>query len=591
MLKSLQSRLLVYVALLIAVPLLIITIIGNIVYSRGIDEQATEFSAEMLGEVHINIESYVRAVDQIIEYLSRDEDVIRFLRLKDNYEPGRIEAETMARRRLWQFEELNYSRIGGMLIAGENELYVSNGMYRATRYPLTRDNWYQRAVEAEGERILISRPIGRNLRCYRNVSLNDIVCVVRSVSDPDTGKLLGVICVDMLTREIEERVQNIKLGKSGYVFVQDAAGEVVYAPVNETVYRVQSTRGQTVQTIGGERYQILKAHSDMTGWDIVGVFRMGEEVEAVKAVRSYTLLLALASILLAIFVSLSFSVSFTRPIKHLAQLMGDAETGNLDIVFEDDNAPTEIGALGQSFNSMIVKIRELLDLVVKQQREKRHAEIRTLQAQIKPHFLYNTLDTIRWMAEEREAPEIGELVGALTRLFRISLSKGREIIPLSEETMHVQSYLYIQKVRYEDKLEYEIDIPESLYDMMVIKLILQPLVENAIYHGIKQKRGTGHIQVSARLSGDTLVFTVKDDGAGMSWETCERLNRELSDTDELHESGYGIFNVNNRIRLYYGNGYGLRYMINETGGITVTLTCPATTTLPEDHADEGGDPE
>ena len=224
MLKSLQSRLLVYVALLIAIPLLIMTVVGNIVYARGIDEQATEFSAEMLEEVHTNIESYVQTIDQIIEYLSRDEAVIRFLRLKDNYADDRIEAETMARRQLWHFEEINLSRIGGMLIAGENELYVSNEMYRATRYPLTRDSWYQKAVDANGERILISQPIGRNLRSYRNVSLNDIVCVVRAVNDPDTGELLGVICVDMLTGEIEERVQNIKLGKTGYVFVQDDEG-------------------------------------------------------------------------------------------------------------------------------------------------------------------------------------------------------------------------------------------------------------------------------------------------------------------------------------------------------------------------------
>ena len=591
MLRSLQSRLLVSMALLIAVPLLVMTIVGNVVYARGMDEQATAFSVEMLAEVHSNIESYVHTVDQVIEYLARDEDILRFLRLKDSYAPDRVEAETMARRQMWRFEEIHPSLIGGMLIAGENELYVSNELYRATRYPLTRDAWYQSAVDANGERILISHPMGRNLRSYRSMALSDVVSVVRAVKDPENGALIGVICVDMLTGEIEARVSDIKLGKTGYVFVQDQAGEIVYAPVNETVYRVRAEDEQSIQTIHGERYQILKAHSDVTGWDTVGVFRIGEEIGAVRELRRYTLLLALASIVLAIFVSMSFSISFTRPIKQLARLMGDAETGDLEVRFEDRNAPTEISALGQSFNSMIGKMRELLALVVKQQREKRHAEIRTLQAQIKPHFLYNTLDTIRWMAQERDAPEIGEMVGALTRLFRISLSRGREIIPLAEEATHVESYLYIQKVRYEDKLEYSIDIPESLHDMMVIKLILQPLVENAIYHGIKQKRGTGHIWVVARRREDMLVFTVKDDGAGMSPETCERLNRELSDDDALPESGYGIFNVNNRIRLSYGNGYGLHYDINELGGITVTLTCPATDAIPGRDDDGRGELE
>lgn len=587
--RSMQGRLLVSMAILIALPLLVITIVGGVVYARGIDEQATDYSAEMLEEVHTNIESYIHTVDQIIEYLSRDEAVIRFLRLKDSYDEARVQAETAARRQLWRFEEINASLISGMLIAGENELYASNELYRATRYPLTRDSWYQAAVAARGERILISHPMGRNLRTYRPVALNDIVTVARAVMDPDSGALLGVVCVDMLTDDIEARISNIKLGKSGYVFVQDAAGSIVYAPVNETVYRVNATQDQSIQIIHGERYQILKAHSDTTGWDTVGVFRMGVEIDAVRALRGYTLLLAAASVLLAIMVSMSFSVSFTRPIKQLARLMGDAETGNLDVRFEGRRAPVEIAALGQSFNSMIAKIRELLDLVVKQQREKRHAEIRTLQAQIKPHFLYNTLDTIRWMAEEKDAPEIGEMVGALTRLFRISLSRGREIIPLSEEAVHVQSYLYIQKVRYEDKLEYAIDIPESLHNMMVIKLILQPLVENAIYHGIKQKRGTGHIWVEARRQGDALRFTVKDDGAGMSQEACDRLNRELSDENALPESGYGIFNVNNRIRLSYGNSYGLHYAINELGGITVTMLCPATTELLPAEDAEGGE--
>ena len=579
---SLQRQLLISMALLIAVPLLLMTVVGNMFYARGIDEQATEFSAEMLEEVHSNIDASVRAVDQVIEYLSRDEDVLSFLRLEDAYSPGRIEAETLARRRMRSFIDINQSLIGGILVAGENELYASNELYRVTRYPLNQDAWYQGAVAADGARVLISRPIGRNIRSYRVLSTNDIVSVVRAVKDPNTGALLGVICADMLTGEIEQRVRSVKLGKSGYVFVQDEGGEIVYAPVNDTVYRVRAQRTPSVQAIDGERYQLLLAHSDVTGWDTVGVFHMGETLEPVQALRRYTLLVALASVALAIFVSQSFSSRFTRPITRLARLMGEAERGNLDVSFDARGASGEIAQLGQSFNSMIAKLKELLQLVVKEQREKRRAEIRTLQAQINPHFLYNTMDTIRWMAEEHQAPEIAETVSALTRLFRISLSRGREVIPLSEEAEHVRSYLYIQKVRYEDKLNYAIDIPDSLGHLMVNKLILQPLVENAIYHGIKQKRGPGHIAVSARREGGALVFTVSDDGAGMSPEACEALNRQLSDENALPESGYGIFNVNNRIRLSYGKAYGLRYAINAQGGVTVTLTCPATADLPDE---------
>ena len=573
---SMQRQLLISMVLLIAVPLLLMTIVGNLIYAAGIDEQATEFSAEMLEEVNTNIDGSVGMIDQVIEYLSRDADVLDFLRLRGAYDPERIDAETRARRRMRSFADINDGLIGGILIAGENGQYVSNELYRVTRYPLNLESWYRDAVAAAGDRVLIARPIGRNIRSYRVLSPNDIVAVVRAVRDPVTGDTLGVICVDMLTGGIEDHIRNTRLGKSGYVFVQDEAGEIVYAPINDTVYRVHAGGESAVQTINGLRYQVLVAHSDITGWDTVGVFRTDGNLAQVRALHRYTLIMALAAILLATMVSLRFSASFTRPITHLARLMGEAEEGNLDVSFHDDGATGEVTALGQSFNSMIAKIRELLSLVYKEQREKRRAEIRTLQAQIKPHFLYNTLDTIRWMAEEHDAPEIASTVNALTRLFRISLSRGREVIPLSEETEHVRSYLYIQKVRYEDKLNYVIDIPDSLGGLMVNKLILQPLVENAIYHGIKQKRGPGHIEVRARREENTLVFTVSDDGAGMSPEKCAQLNRELTDENAIPDSGYGIFNVNNRIRLSYGRAYGLRYAINDLGGVTVTLTCPAT---------------
>ena len=576
---SMQRQLLISMVLLIAVPMLLITIIGNLIYAAGIDEQATEFSEEMLSEVRNNIDITVGMVDQVIEYLSRDDDVLSFLRLEDAYDNHRLNTETMARKRTRSFMEINGGLLGGILIAGENDLYVSNEMYRATRVPLNRENWYQSALAADGERVLIARPIGRNIRSYRVLSPNDIVSVVRAVKDPENGSTLGVICVDMLTQGIEARIRSTRLGKTGYVFVRDGMGDIVYAPVNNTVYRIDAEAGTSVQTIAGERLQILLSHSDITGWDTVGVFRMGETPELVNALHRYTLLMAIAAVLLATMLSLRFSKSFTRPITHLAELMGEAEKGNLEVEFRDADATGETVLLGQSFNSMIAKIRELLSLVYKQQQEKRRAEIRTLQAQIKPHFLYNTLDTIRWMAEEHNAPEIVNTVSALTRLFRISLSRGREIIPLSEEAEHVRSYLYIQKVRYEEKLNYTIDIPPELGDLKVQKLILQPLVENAIYHGIKQKRGPGHIEVCARQEDSLLVFTVADDGAGMSPEKCEQLNRDLTNEKAMPDSGYGIFNVNNRIQLSYGKQYGLHYEINDTGGVTVTMTCPVDSTF------------
>ena len=576
---SLQKQLLISMVLLIAVPLLFMTAFGNYYYAKAIDEQANEYSTQMLDQVRTNIDASVRTVDRMMEYLFRNEDVIAYLRLGSFYDSERISLETAVRMQMRMYMDINSELLGGLLIAGENGLYASNELYRVTSDPLNEDGWYRRAVEAGGGRVLISRPIGRNIRNYRNYSANDIVSVVRAVHDPDSSALLGVICADIRTDAIEEHIRDVTLGKSGYLFVQDGSGEIVYAPVNETVYRIRPewvSAAPGIHTIGGERYQLLLAHSEITGWGTVGVFRMGEPLQPVLSLRKYTIVVAVVAILLATAMSLSFSASFTGPISKLRRLMGEAERGNLDVEFDAERYTGEIHQLGGSFNSMMDNIRDLLNLVYREQQEKREAEIRTLQAQIKPHFLYNTLDTIRWMAEEHEADEIVRLVSALTRLFRISLSRGREIISLADETDHVRSYLYIQKVRYEDKLNYEIDVPEELLALRVNKLILQPLVENAIYHGIKQKRGAGHILVQARREEDRLILRVEDDGAGMTQEKCDLLNAELSRPAGMeYDHGYGIFNVNDRIRLSYGKDYGLRYEINASGGITVILTCPA----------------
>ena len=187
----------------------------------------------------------------------------------------------------------------------------------------------------------------------------------------------------------------------------------------------------------------------------------------------------------------------------------------------------EVGMLGRSFNNMLMQITKLIGLVEKEQRQKREAELRSLQAQIKPHFLYNTFDTILWLARKSGAHEVTEVVDSLSRLFRIGLSKGNEVITLMEEFEHVKSYLIIQKTRYKEKLNYSIAIDPSLHSLYVLKLILQPIVENAIYHGIKERRGPGNIDIHARNENEKVVITIRDNGAGMSEEKLGRLRRTL----------------------------------------------------------------
>jgi two-component system sensor histidine kinase YesM len=271
------------------------------------------------------------------------------------------------------------------------------------------------------------------------------------------------------------------------------------------------------------------------------------------------------------------SASIYVPIKKLHSVTTTITGEDLQALVTTDNVD-EITELGISFNLMIGQIRELLNAKMMEQENLKKAELRTLQAQINPHFLYNTLDTIVWMAEANRTDQVIEIVRALSSFFRIALSKGKDWISLQQEIEHVKSYLTIQKMRYRNILDYKIDVDEELLDSTILKLTLQPLVENALYHGLKTKRDGGEIVVSARRNGHTnVVLEVRDDGVGFTPYKLAQIKAMLSgDSDEIgmKEGGFGLENVNKRIKLYYGPEYGISIQSQYRGGTQVTVTIP-----------------
>jgi two-component system sensor histidine kinase YesM len=293
--------------------------------------------------------------------------------------------------------------------------------------------------------------------------------------------------------------------------------------------------------------------------------------------------LIIYSILLPCVIGFSFaaawiiSASIYLPIKKLQDLTTTITKNDLQALVSPENVD-EITELGMSFNIMIGKIRELLDSKVREQENLKKAELKALQAQINPHFLYNTLDTIVWMAESNKTDQVIEIVRALSSFFRIALSRGRDWIPIRQEIEHVRNYLYIQKIRYRDILEYEIEIDENILDSTILKLTLQPLVENALYHGIKNKRGGGTIRVRARKENHNLVLlTVQDDGVGFTPYKLAQIQATIAnDSDEIlkSESGFGLENVNQRVKLYYGKQFGLTVESQYQGGTRVTVAIP-----------------
>jgi two-component system sensor histidine kinase YesM len=272
------------------------------------------------------------------------------------------------------------------------------------------------------------------------------------------------------------------------------------------------------------------------------------------------------------------SESVYVPIKKLHDVTTTITENDLKVLVTSENA-NEIAELGLSFNIMIGKIKELLNSKVEEQENLKKAEFRALQAQINPHFLYNTLDTIVWMAEARQNDQVIEIVSALSRFFRISLSKGKDWITIQEEIERTRSYLTIQKIRYRDILDYTIEVDKTILAGTTLKLILQPLVENAIYHGIKNKRRGGTVAVRAyQKDEDNVLFEVEDNGIGMIPYRLEKIRARLkgnpSNINLDDRTGFGLKNVNQRIKLYYGKEYGLSIQSQYNGGTRVTLIIP-----------------
>ena len=292
---------------------------------------------------------------------------------------------------------------------------------------------------------------------------------------------------------------------------------------------------------------------------------------------SYIIISAIALGLLVIFISYYISQSITRPVRELSKVTEKVARGDLSVRSDVDTG-AEIRVLSDSFNEMIDRVSRLLDQVRTEQESLRKAELELLQAQINPHFLYNTLDTIVWLAEAGDQARVVSMVGSLSKFFRASLGQGKDAVTIKDELDHVRSYLEIQQVRYQDILDYSIDVPKEVYDAPIPKITLQPLVENALYHGIKNKRGKGNISITGMTENKCLYIYIEDNGIGMTEERLRQISSRINSPDSSDKADpsemFGLNNVNERIKLKYGQRYGIHIDSVYGEGTKVTLLLP-----------------
>jgi two-component system, sensor histidine kinase YesM len=577
-----RSKIIVLLLVISILPSIAFGSLVNMAVDKIIEKQASEHTLQLIGQANKSLESYGETMQDVSYLISFNPDIIRFLHGEEDLDSN---DNYQLKKFLQGFTTVN-PEIAGILVINEEGNYLSNELYPRNIKSLTEERWYQDAARNKGIFKFIGHPADRSLKSHVNYTDNEIVSGARAIVDPETEKVIGVVLIDLKLRVISEIIEDVRLGKSGYLMVIDDEGEVIYSPKGSLVDSIQLSWFKTdspnsfSKKINGKNMQFIYRKSPFTNWTTIGVFSTTESVMEVRQVNFYIISILFIVLAFVIGVSYYFSYSMSRPINQLNSVMKKVESGDLSIRYRGNRAD-EIGMLGRSFNNMIEQINKLIALMQIQGRQKREAELQALQAHIKPHFLYNTLDTINWMSRKKGALDVAELVESLSQLFRIGLSKGNDIISLESEIEHIHSYLKIQKARYKEKLNYSISINPELNNINVVKLVLQPIVENAIYHGIKERRGPGNITITGEEVDGDLVLYVKDDGVGIPEERLCKLNESLAVSfDSLEETrnrkaiGYGVMNVQARIRLTFGEPYGLSIESEQGKGAIVKILLP-----------------
>lgn len=406
-----------------------------------------------------------------------------------------------------------------------------------------------------------------------------VVSVARPAELTRYGGVNAFVTVDLQFSTIAGYMDDVGIGQRGYSFIIDNAGRLVYHPQQQLIYsglKSEDTLPLAALPDGvhadGSLIRVIKS-LPQGDWRIVGVSYL-DELVAQPRQAALGRILAVVPVVLLILLAISVLVSrlVSRPIHGLVDEMRRFEQDAAQFVYQPVSGTDEINVLSGSFEHMVVRIQNLMAEVKSEEETLRKTELKALQAQINPHFLYNTLDSIQWMCEVGRTDEAVQMVSALARLFRISISRGADLIPIRRELEHAESYLIIQKFRYKDQFSYRFDVDESVLDCLCSKITLQPIIENAILHGFGELVEDGEIVISAKADGADVVLTVTDNGIGMDEAQCHAI---LSH-DQSEPGGIGIKNVADRIRIYFGAPYGLSIESEPDRGTRVTIRLPQT---------------
>lgn len=542
-------------------------------FTRKAENLTVENSRQLLNQTTINLEDYLRNMRRI-------SDAMYYTVIKNTD----IGSESLEDSMNLLYEANKDKLVSVACYTNDGKLTEVSPI--ATEKPgvdVKSQKWFQDAA-GELENFHFSTPHVQNLfddpsyRYYWVVSLSRTVELTRN-----GNSMLGVLLVDMNYSSIEQLLEKANTDTSGeYVYLMAPDGEIIYHPkqnlIHMGLYEENNTEAAgyedtTVkENFHGEKRLVTVKTISYTGWKLISVVPMKSFSMGMTGMRNLVVLLVALTVLAVVILNQMVSARISKPLRRLNDSVKEWEAGNMnpDIYI---GGSMEVEHLGKTLRSTVAQIRQLMDDIVVEQEEKRKSELDALQSQINPHFLYNTLDSIVWMITGERYDDAVFMITQLASLFRISLSKGKTVIKIEDEVKHARNYMNIQKIRYKNSFEVDFQIEEDILDGCIVKLVLQPLLENAIYYGMEFMDGEGEIHVRGYRKDKDVYLEVEDNGLGMpEEEAAELLNGK--ERPHKHGSGVGLVNVHSRLKLRFGEAYGLVIHSCPDEGMMVQIHIP-----------------
>ena len=542
-------------------------------FSAQVQETIREENQSLIEQVSNNCAAYIRNMMKVSDSLNYS--VIK----KTDLGEGSLSESFQL---LYDTNKENIESIALFSMNGELLEAAPAGKLR-DNMNVKKQQWYNLAVGSR-ENVHFSSPTVENLFATGSTEYTWVVPMSRVVQITRKGHVQsGVLVINLRYSGLQDVFSNVLLGENAYIYLTDSKGEILYHPMQQLISGGQLEEnnmnaaalgdGNYVEVFNGEKRDIAIKTVGYTGWKIAGVIPQGSVTLSTFKSNLFVVFLMLFFLTALVVINSYISKRVSYPILQLEQSVKELEEGKWNIPIKASGF-YEVHHLGVAISNMALHIKELMEDIVQEHEAKRKSELTALQNQINPHFLYNTLDIIVWMIENERKAEAVRVVTALARFFRISLSRGENIISLGDEIEHVRNYLMIQEMRFKNRFYYTFNVDSGVEKLGTIKLILQPLVENAIYHAMEFMDGDGEIGIRAWQQDGRVQLLIRDNGCGMTEEEVNRLLHG-EPVPSIKGSGVGVRNVQERIQLLFGEEYGLSIKSEPDEGTDVLITMPA----------------